>query len=240
MIDITKSQAQLEAEANAINFDDDFMEIFEALYPESKFEILNITGKTGFELYNSIRPYKGDFIYDAKLDYYSKVVPFVSAYKQKKLDNISRVFRGLALWDWYKAKSVVSDYDNIELQNEFLERLELEDNFVNIVALETQDSFNKAEYDEELDINEKVYSIKLGRRIIATINKMNEDLSITVAQSQAIFLDADMDLAIKALNAGALETARDIILAKDISGLPPLSQAHKDKVESIVNGYLGA
>ena len=94
-----------------------------------------------------------------------------------------------------------------------------------------------AELAYEAGIDERVRRIHLGIRIIATINKLNDDNNITAPQLTNILLDNDIQAMIGALQTGSLNMAKALINAKDVSSLAPMSNTYKTTVNKMIEDY---
>lgn len=238
-----KTQQEWQDDINAYTFSlgSKWLEVMERLYPFSQFEFDHDDQTEGELLYNEILPFQmvdDSRVYDTKLPW-QDVVDELTEYISESLSGIDLRFRTINLFNWYDATRNTETLDSFDEFWLFSDHV-VENNLdAELTILEAEDSDLLAESQFQEGVREKVARINIGIEAIATINKMNEDAGITTLQLQAILIDPDIQNAMISFQTGSLLTGQAIINAKDISLLPPLSQAHKDKINSLIDGYLG-
>lgn len=236
----SKTKSELDSEANAINWENSYHEIMKRLYPNSSFEYgdMNMTGEL---LYNEIKPFQtaGEIkIYDNKYPW-SDVLTEVSEYKSDELAKIDRVFRGVALWNWYNAKESAGVFTGNMSREEFIYLLESTD-AATMTLLETKDLENKNKHDFDAGVIERKRKMEVGMKCIATVNYLNDLNNATDVQISAQLSDSDVSMIMQSLQAGSLARAKAMIQGKDLTGLEPMDQTYKDKVIELIDSYMGA
>ena len=236
-----KDKATWDAEINAWIFDDIQNEILQRLYPNSLYEYGEITDETEEDLYDLISPYQlvGEVrVYDTKLAW-NDVLDDIEEYKTEQLHIIDQRFRILSLHDWKQSATDLSLFLNFYNFELFMGEIISNDLEMELGLIEVQDALLETEHDFQSGVTEKVARIDLGKRVIATINYMNQENNITVPQLTAVLTDVDLINIMGALNTGSLLTAQSLMAAKDLSGLAPMDQTYKDRVNGMINDYLG-
>lgn len=236
------TRSQWEALISGYTFADVFGTIMRRLYPNSKFEYGLMEGLNGEALYDVITPYQtvaGERAYDTKL-LWVDVDAELEKYKAEETKKIDLRFRVYGLYNWAQAASdagVFTDYTNQELLiNDIIEQ-NLE---TDLLSMESADDALRLEGEFQQGVQQTKVRIAFGQDIIATINYMNAVNAITANQSFAILGDIDIKHFLEALQVGALETAQALMAAKDLTGLAPMDQTYKDRIDSMINTFLEA
>jgi len=236
-----KTQEQWTAWVDSITWDSHYIQVMMRLYPNSGFQYGNKDGKSGQVLYDAIMPFQvvaGEKVYDTKLQW-RDVQAEVTAYKADLTREGDYAFRLLALHDWYQSKEDASLYSSANSLDSLIFHLLQEMDDTNLLAIEAADVPLKAAHDFEVGVAEKQARMALGQKCVATINYMNEQNSIEPAQVSAILGSSDVQNIMNALNTGSLNTAKALVTALDLTGLEPMDQSYKDKINGMIDDYLG-
>jgi hypothetical protein len=84
----------------------------------------------------------------------------------------------------------------------------------------------------------KKNDISNGIEVIALMRYLNDERAITVNDSLALMANADVQAAAGALQLGALESAKAVIQAMDISGLV-ITEADRTEIVAKIDEFLG-
>jgi len=253
---VTKNEQtfeQLETQINALAFRDVWPSVMARLYPSSAVENNSTGVEPGETLYDMLRPYQlsgNTRIYDTKLPYSPAVVDEVTDYKADLVTALTAEFDELqrvkditdrvdALHNWRQAAINLGQYDTYVNVALFAKAIADADDTAFLALLEAEDASIQAELVFQSGVDEKESRMRLGTRIIAVINKLNEDSNITAEQLTAIFSNATIQQIMQALQTGSLLTAQALITPLDLTGLAPMDQSYKDRINSMINDYLG-
>lgn len=234
-----KDKTTWQNEINAYTWESHTFEVLERLYPNSQFEHDDLTGFVGEFRYNQIAPWQGDpenKVYDDKLPW-QDVVDELAAYKSDELAKIDRVFIVLDLNHWLEAVENASfSYNSFQ---ELLADAETNENGLIFDQIKTEDDLLSARYLRDENIQLKMRTINHGTKVIALINYLNEQNSITPTQLSAIFGSADVINIMNALSTGSLNTAKALIQALDLTGLEPMDASYKTQCIELIDEFLG-
>ena len=242
---------ELELEINRTEFHDIWQVIMARLYPSSRIRNTALRGQRGEQFYRGIIPFQlagEDEVFDTKLPY-SDVEDALQVWKDEKISDLNVEFTELQRrWDLHLRLKVLDQLfiakGNLGLFAEFNNRDILEKHIIDndmtaeIDLLEAENTRLVNETIFQEDVGEVTKRMALGNRAVATINKMNRDNSITTLQVQAILADTEIQLILQLLQTGALESAKTLIQAKDLSTVPPMDQSYKDRVIAMIDEYL--
>ncbi len=138
---------------------------------------------------------------------------------------------------WKEASIRSNQYQDATNLDDLKDKLTTANDSIALNNIENMHNMILAEMEYESDIDERVRRIHLGIRIVATINKLNDDNNITGPQLTNIMMDNDLRAILSLLQGGALDSAKDMFNAKDISNLAPMNNTYKTKVTKMIEDY---
>ena len=138
---------------------------------------------------------------------------------------------------WREASKNLGSYDNYANEAFWRQAIIDANDTAFVTQLEVQEIEIQNEEDFQKGVTEKEERMRIGNKIIATINYMNEVNNITQPQLVNILMDIDINAMMQALQTGSLNTAKILINAKDVSQLPPMNDSYKTRINKIIEDY---
>jgi len=235
-----KTYSELDSELDALTIYDIGETVMSSVHPMHEIENINTGGEDEQEYYDNLRAFTlvvDIKVYATKLlyvDFVGLMGAHIGLLKDSlivEFDELQRVndltIRLDALKHWSQGAKEIGQHSGIPNFNTF-KKIIIDANDTDLIsALEAKDVAIQNEYVFQIGVEEKVARMVLGQKIIATINKMNDDNTITIEQLTTILTDATVSQIMQALETGSLLTAKGLMQLLDLGTVPPMDESYR-------------